>query len=82
MDLAPASRLSYPVADDCIWEAGNGFGEYRTEYTYSMTPEELEVEIKNWRNQYELTPDNLESPVAIQFHVIDEQVVGVYTSRP
>ncbi len=75
-------EFSYPVADDCIWEAGNGFGEYRTEYTYSMTPEELEVEIKNWRNQYELTPDNLESPVAIQFHVIDEQVVGVYTSRP
>ncbi len=75
-------EFSYPIADDCIWEAGNGFGEYRTEYTYLMTPEELEVEIKNWRDQYDLTPNNLESPVAIQFHVIDERVVGVYTSAP
>lgn len=77
-----AFEFSYPVADNCIWEAGNGFGEYRSEYTYPITPEEVELEIVKWRNEYDLTPGYMESPVAIQFHIIDDLVVGVYTSTP
>lgn len=79
-----AFSFSYPIAEDCIWEDSYGFNDNNQGlyYVEQIDAESVKKEIESWRGYYETDPDNMNSPVAIRFCILDEEVIGVYTSTP
>ncbi len=75
--LQPSFSFSYPVAEDCIWEdgywGGNGYESHR-----QIDAEAAMKYVKEWRNAYETSPDDVESPASINFDIVDDEVVRVY----
>lgn len=76
--------FSYPVSEDCIWEDGYWGGDYNDTYvSYGQINIEAVMEdIKKWRKIYEADPENLEIPVGINFCIVDDEIVRVYTTTP
>ena len=75
-------EFSYPVADDCVWqEGGHGYGDEALDGSWDVAPEDIEKEIRQERKIYDTAPDELQSPPGIQFRIIDDEVIAVYTSK-
>lgn len=74
-------EFSYPVADDCVWQGGgHGYGPDAQDGSWDVSPEDIESEINQVRELYDTEPDWIESPLGIQFRIIDDEVIAVYTS--
>lgn len=75
-------EFSCPVADNCVWqEGGHGYGDEAMDGSWDVAPEDIENEIRQERKIYDTAPDELQSPPGIQFRIIDDEVVAVYTSK-
>lgn len=77
--LQPSFSFSYPVAEDCIWEDGYWGGD-GYESNRQIDAETVMKDVKAWREAYETSPDDVESPVGIYFDIVDDKVVRVYTT--
>lgn len=67
------------VAEDCIWEDGQWIGKnYESER--QIDAEIIMREVNEWREAYKINPDNVKSPTAIYFDIVDNKVVRVYTA--
>ncbi|MBP3621248.1 MAG: hypothetical protein J6J16_05765, partial [Lachnospiraceae bacterium] len=66
-------EISYPVADDCVWEFDSPFSEASTPITY----EEIESDWQDCRSEYLEYGEELNYSVTAV--VKDDQVVRVYT---
>ena len=67
--LQDSFSFSYPIAEDCTWESGHwddGFVPYE-----QIDMETVMQGIKEWRDDYELFPDELESPAEICFDIVN-----------
>lgn len=78
--LQDSFSFSYPIAEDCTWESGHwddGFVPYE-----QIDMETVVQGINEWRNDYELFPDELESPAEICFDIVNDKIVRVYRIVP
>lgn len=75
-------EFSYSIADNCVWqEGGHGYGDEAMDGSWDVSPEDIEKEIRQERKIYDSAPDEIQSPPGIQFRIMDDEVIAVYTSK-